>query len=412
MRKLSVIVLYALFFLVTSTRVTAQINISGLVDIELKLSGDDSSPYINQTPGSGLSLYTPNIRLFMSSNISEQWFVSSVLQADHYEGKKLSSLFFSVININWTPNFDSDFVVTAGRFINPYGSYSSRFISNINPFVHLPLSHSAGLPVSKRLGHLNAQNYNPADIASTYGEDEKGMTIVYQRMYSQGVKISNTLGDNDWLSFDLAATHAPAASHFDFNEYDTPSLIGRAVLKPVIWAQLGLSYSKGAFLLNDVANDSLRIYDSSGYPQSTVGADLTLNYRYYTLLVEWNQGSFKAPFYDPESSSSETPRTGKSTIDHFSGEFIYDFPFIVGGYFALRYEQMLEGEIEIYRRDANNDKVDQTITPWMYDRQRIELAAGYKLQRNVLLKASYLLSEDDGPDLDDDVFTIQLSVLF
>lgn len=390
----------------------AQISISGLTDFEIRISGDDSSPYINQTPGDGFSLYTPNIRLFLSANISENWFVNSVLQADHYEGKELSSPFFSVMNINWSPGFDSDFVATAGRFVTPYGSYSTRFLSIENPFVHLPMSHSVGLPVSNRFGHLQNWNDDPSIVQDLYGDEERGLSMIYSRMYSQGVKVSHDLGESKWLSFDIAATLAPTSSHFDYGEFDSPAWIGRIVFKPAIWAQLGASYSKGSFILEDEANDSLLVYDLSGYPQSLMGADLTLNYRYYTLNLEWNQGFFKAPFYDPETSNSDARRTGKATADHFSGELIYDLPFVVGSHVAFRYEQMLEGEIEIYRRDDNNNKVDETITPWTYDRQRIEFAAGYKLQRNVLLKASYLLSEDDGPDLDDDVFTIQLSVLF
>ena len=390
----------------------AQINISGLTDFEIRISGDDSSPYVNQTPAEGLSLYTPNIRLFLSANISEQWFINSVLQADHYEGKKLSSPFFSVMNINWSPDFDSDFIATAGRFVTPYGGYSTKFLSSENPFVHLPMSHSAGLPVSNRFGHLQDGINDPSAIQDLYGDEEHGLSMIYPRMYSQGIKISHAFGESRWLSFDIAATLAPSSSHFDYGEFDSPAWVGRVVFRPAIWAQLGASYSKGSFIMDDEANDSLLVYDLSGYPQSLMGADLTLNYRYYTLNVEWNQAFFKAPFYDPETSTSDARRTGKATTDHFSGEFIYDLPLLVGGYLAVRYEQMFEGEIEIYRRDINNDKVDETTTPWTFDRQRMEFAAGYKLQRNILLKASYLLSKDDGPDLDDDVITIQLSVLF
>ena len=46
----------------------AQIQFGGLLDLELRKGGADSSPYINQTPGDKLSLYTPNIRLFIGSN--------------------------------------------------------------------------------------------------------------------------------------------------------------------------------------------------------------------------------------------------------------------------------------------------------------------------------------------------------
>tara|TARA_R110000868_G_scaffold408293_5_gene691025 strand:+ start:60039 stop:61277 length:1239 start_codon:yes stop_codon:yes gene_type:complete len=412
MKPRSTIFFIALLNLLVTGSTLAQISVSGLTDFEFRFSGEDSSPFINQTPAGGLSLYTPNIRLFLSANLSDQWFVNSVLQADHYKGEELSSPFFSLMNINWSPNFDSEFIATAGRFVLPYGSYSNSFLSNTNPFVHLPMSHSVGLPVNNTFGHLKDDIYNPLAITEVYGENQKLLTMVYQRMYTQGIKVSHTIGENKWLSFDLAATLAPASSHLDFGKHDEFAKVGRVVLQPVIWAKLGVSYSKGTLIVGDAISDSLLVYNLSSYPQILKGADLTFNYRYYTILVEWNQSFWKAPFYDPETSTSDNPRTGKATIDHISTEFVYDFPFLVGGYAALRYEKMLEGEIEIYSRDEGFNKVDQSFNSWTYNRQRFEFVAGYKLQRNILLKASYLFSDDEGPNLDDDVFTIQLSVLF
>ena len=73
---------------------------------------------------------------------------------------------------------------------------------------------------------------------------------------------------------------------------------------------------------------------------------------------------------------------------------------------------MDEGEIELYQRDANDDKINRTIGDWTYSRTRLEMVAGYALDRNVMLKASYLFSDDNGFDFDDNVLAIQLSVLF
>lgn len=385
----------------------AQIQFGGLLDLELRKGGADSSPYINQTPGDKLSLYTPNIRLFIGSNISEKWFVNAILQSDHYNGKELSSPFFSVLNVNFTPDPDSDLLFTAGRFVTPYGSYSNRLLSSDNPFVHLPMTHATGLPLSKRLGFLSSYSADPAMTESVYGEGETGLTMVYQRMYTQGLKVSGTIGESGWLGYDLAATLAPASSHFEYSEYDSPAITGRMILKPVIWAELGLSYSTGSFLKKDAANDSLLVYQLSSYKQELMGADLKFSYRYYTLWLEYNKSFWKAPYYDPMTSNSDARRTGKASIDHISGEFVFNFPFIAGGYAGLRYEQMNAGEIEIYITD-----VERTNRDWTYDRTRVEFVGGYKLDRNIIMKASYLYSDDNGPSFNDNVFSIQLSVLF
>lgn len=129
-------------------------------------------------------------------------------------------------------------------------------------------------------------------------------------------------------------------------------------------------------------------------------------------MLEWNQSFWKAPYYDSNTSNASSPRTGKATLDHIAGELKIDLPFVVGGYFAGRYEYMSQGEIELYERDANDVKINQTFSDWTYARTRLKLAAGYKLDRNILLKGSYLISDDNGPDLDDNVFSLQLSILF
>ncbi|MBO6793807.1 MAG: hypothetical protein JJ895_07850 [Balneolaceae bacterium] len=401
-----------LIALIAVISLPAQISISGLADFEIRYAGDDSSPYINQTPGKGLSIFTPNLRLFFQGDINDSWFVNAVLQADHYSGKELSDPFFSVFNINWTPNLDSDLLLTAGRFIIPYGSYSQRFLSFDNPFVHLPLSHATGFPISKNFGFIGDGRYDPNEVVNFYNTNEMGATMVYQRMYTQGIQAAYAFGDADRIRTKLAITHAPASSHADFGNGETLAFTGRLELQPVVWATLGLSKSQGTFLQNNAASDSLLIYDLSSYEQDLVGADLSLNYQYYTLNLEWNQSFWKAPYYDKDVSTSTSPQTGKATIDHYSIELIYDTPFVVGGHFAMRYEHMTPGEIEIYERDNSDLKINQSFTDFTYSRTRLEFSAGYKLDRNIILKGSYLLSKNDGAELDDNVVTLQLSVLF
>ncbi|MBO6535092.1 MAG: hypothetical protein JJ966_02640 [Balneolaceae bacterium] len=410
MKKITSLIVTLL--VLSSSSLFAQFSISGLADFELRHAGDDSSPYINQTPGKGWAMFTPNLRLIMSGDISDSWFVSAVLQADHYEGKKLSDPFFSVFNINWTPNLESDLLLTFGRFVIPYGSYSSRFLSFDNPFVHLPLSHASGFALSKNFGFISEGRYNPGALKNFYGQTEPGATMVYQRMYTQGLLVSHAFGEEDRIRAKIAATHAPASSHLDYGQGENFALSGRLEVQPIVWATLGLSASRGTFLQNSASNDSLLIYDLSSYNQELMGADLSLNYQYYTLNVEWNQSFWKAPYYNRETSTQASPRTGKATIDHYSMELIYDTPFLVGAHLAIRYEHINEGEIEIYERDNANLKINETVGDFTYARTRTEITAGYKLDRNIILKGSYLISSNNGPDLDDNVFAIQLSVLF
>lgn len=375
----------------------AQVQIGGLADFEMRKGGSDSSPYVNQTPNENWSVYTPYLRLFINGNISENWFVSAALQADYYDGHHLSPLFFSVMNINYMPFEASDFTVSAGRFVTPYGAYSKRVLSSDNPFVHLPLTHASGLPISKTHGTL----YDHVE----YNDGVNGLTMIYQRMYTQGIMVKDRVGDNEWLQYQLAATLAPASSHFEYGEHRTPAFTGRVVLQPVVWGSLGFSLSSGPFMKSHEANISIPDEELENYTQTLFGTDLQISYHYFTFLAAYNWSEWKAPYFNPESTPRAYLWDDEVDIQHLSTELIADFPFFPGAYAGVRLERLISGDIMRYSPEGYK-------RPWTYDRDRIEFTTGIKLQRNVILKASYLYSTDSGPDLDDNVFVLQLSAGF
>lgn len=397
--KLLNLALCFLLLLILSAAIPAkaQIQLGAIADFELRKGGSDSSPYINQTPTDKWLLYTPNIRLFAGADISENWYVSSVLHSDYYYDSYLSYPYFSVININWMPITESDFTATFGRFVTPYGIYSERILSSDNPFVHNPLTHTSGLPVSPQLGLLSP--------GTDYDEDITTLTMIYQRMYSQGIRISNTAGESNWLRYYLAATMAPVSGYFEVSQYNTPSFTGRITLQPEIWGQLGFSFSTGPFMYRDAIAEALPDADPVEFRQISFGADFQVSYHYYTFLVEYNRSRWKAPYID------ETGMTSGETIDasvsHISGEAVVNFPFFVGGYAGIRYEHLISGDLS-----SGSGAYGNSGETWTYDRERLELLLGYKLHRNIILKASYLYSADSGPDLDDDVLALQLSVAY
>lgn len=376
----------------------AQVHIGGLADFEIRKGGTDSSPYINQTPNENWSIYTPYLRLFVNSDISEKWFISAALQADHYEGNKLSTVFFSLMNINYMPFKSSNFTISAGRFVIPYGAYSKRVLSADNPFVHLPLTHASGLPISKTHGTLYA------DVE--YDDDIKGLSMIYQRMYTQGILAKDRLGESEWLQYELAATLASASSFFEYGEHPVPAFTGRVVLHPVVWGSLGFSLSSGPFMKEDAANAVLSDEKFKNYTQALFGVDVQLSYHYFSFLTSYNWSKWDAPYFNPETTPRAYLWDDEVEVQHFSTELIADFAFFPGAYAGIRFERLIPGDLSSSANIAN------PVRPWTYDRDRIEFATGLKIQRNVILKASYLFATDNGPDLSDDVFTLQLSAGF
>ncbi|MEQ8523309.1 hypothetical protein [Gracilimonas sp.] len=397
--KIKTIFVFVIFLGINfhSLSVKGQVQIGGLADFEIRKGGSDSSPYVNQTPNENISVYTPYLRLFISGNISRKWFVSAALQADYYDGKQLSSPFFSVMNINYMPVDESNFTITAGRFVTPYGAYSSRVLSSDNPFVHLPLSHASGLPISKTLGTL----IDGVD----YGDDITGLTMVYQRMYTQGIMIGNRVGDSGWLRYNLAATLAAASSHFEYGEHATPAFTGRLVFQPFVWGRLGLSLSHGSYMKRDEMNEVLSDDELKNYTQTLFGTDVELSYHYFTFLASYNWSKWEAPYFDSLGTPLLFVWEDEVQVQHISSELIADFPFLPGAYAAIRLERLISGDLKNNQSAYNYEK-------WTYDRERIEFTTGFKLDRNVILKASYLYSTNGGTELDDNVFALQLSAGF
>lgn len=378
---------------------SAQVSFGGLLDAEIRKGEADSSPYVNQTPNGKWNIYTPYIRIFANGVISDHWFVSAALQADYYEGDELSPVFFSVINANWFPFDEGDFQVTIGRFVTPYGAYEDRILSSENPFVHLPLTHASGLAINKKLGVL------PSGVSY---DEITGMTMVYQRMYSQGIRISNTVGESKWFNYKLAATLSSASSNFEIGEHDYPAATGRIRFNPATWSSIGLSFSIGPFMVHDRVNTALSDSDLASYRQTLLGTDLKFSYHYYTLLLDLNWSRWSAPYVTPDGLVLDDELQAEAT--HFSAEGIIDFPFMVGGYAAVRYEALLAGDLVDMIPGGYSSNQERSF--WTYDRHRLEVATGYKLSRNIIVKLSYLHSTDSGPDLQDDVIALQSSITF
>ena len=156
----------------------------------------------------------------------------------------------------------------------------------------------------------------------------------------------------------------------------------------------------------DDANISLTDDQLKKYTQTLFGADLQLSYHYFTFVASYNWSNWEAPYFDPQTSPREYLWDDEVNAQHLSAELVTDFAFLPGAYAGIRLERLITGDL------TSSADFAYWTRSWSYDRDRIEFTTGIKLQRNVILKASYLYATDDGPDLDDNVFAIQLSAGF
>lgn len=378
-----------LFWSLLAVPAFGQITFGGLAEFEIRKGGNDSDPTINQTPNGNWIVYVPSVRLFVNSAISENWYISGALQSDYYTGHR-SDIFVSSFNLNWLPT--DRLRITAGRFITPFGRYDELLLSSANPFVHLPLSHVWNMPVDRKQGYV---------FSGTSYDGVAGQSLVYRRLYTQGLMISGTT-ENDFLQYQVASVLTSVSSYTDVGEQNRPAFIGRLVVRPVIWNKTGISFARGPYLVDDPINDVLSDEKRSEYLQTIVSAFTEFSYHYFQLLMEYTFNRWDSPWINSEGELVED--FIENDVTHYMTKFKVRFPFWVGGYGAVRYERYLPHEIRLDSRGITGQP-----TP---DKDRFEFVMGYKINRNLTLKTSYLLSRNDGEELNDDVFSVQLSASF
>lgn len=383
--------LTALFILIiTPFTVNSQVLVGGLADFEIRKGQSGSSQIVNQTPNGNLNLLIPSVRLFGIGVLSEKWFLEATLQSDTYFNE-LSPIYFSLLNVNWLPVKDSDFMVTVGRFVMPYGRHPDQILSSENLFVNLPLSYTFHFGIDKNSGIVSGDLY-------TSTSERRAASMIYRGGYSQGLLISNQT-NNQKLLYELAMSMSPVSVFAEVGEHDIPSFIGRIQYSPIIWLNAGISASYGPFMQRSPENEFLSRSELNSFRQTMIGGSIELSWLYYTLAVDVNYSHWSVPDHISNWMlfSNPTPK-----IWHYSTEFSSRLPFLPGGYAAVRYEIFVPEKIW----------QDQNYFRFADEAERAELVFGYKLNRQVTAKAGYsFYTIKPGPS-DADVLTFQLSVGF
>lgn len=365
-----------------SVTAQAQVTVGGLVDMEYRRSGPDSKPYVNGSPSTMPTLYVPSARLFVDAALDGNWSLFAVLQSDHYGSKSFNPPFFSLMQVTWSP-FDADIAFHAGRIIIPFGLTSERFLSSENPLRHLPLSHEWTTRVDKKAGLTKG----PRDYVLA-----PGMTFVYSRMYTHGIAAQGSYGK---LDAHLALTQNAPSGFNESGEYATPAFVGRVGLMPLTWARVGASFGHGAYMRKDPKNDiQLSDADRASLTQTIYGVDATIDYRYLRLSYEYLRSTWLAADIDKQNGVPGAWVEVEIPAHAHSIEAVWDVSVIPGLHLASRYDRMtIEG-----------------VTSGEFE--RVETGFGYKLTRSVTLKSTYAWARNQGTDLADDVFGIQLSISF
>jgi hypothetical protein len=295
----------------------------------------------------------------------------------------------------YTPTFDRDFHVLAGKIPWAIGTYAPRTYSNRNPLISAPLMYQYHTTL---LWYAVPQSAD--ELLATAGEGEagpsysgyqmgRGMSVVDDSYWDAGVTLT---GSERPLEYALSVTAGtPGWGNTARDENGGKSVMGRVGLAPLPNLRLGTSFAFGPYL-DEALNPSLpvgRVADD--YHQKLAMADLELLMGHVELRAEGARNAW------------EMPRLGNLRVSTGYLELKYALAF--GGFVAGRYDVM--------RFSSVTDSTGAQ-HPWDSNVNRIEAGVGYRFTRDAQAKIVYQHTELVKPDENErlPMFAAQLSVAF
>lgn len=381
----------------------SQIFFNGSVDLEMAAGGENSAftsnGINNEFREPHLAIHQLN--LFMFAEIGQDWFFNGRLQWDIWGTGQLNPLRVTLAMVSWEPQ-DLPVSATLGRFVNPFGLYPRRQLQSENAFVNAPLLYGYFLNVSDTRGY-----WPRSGDSGIYGASDVGLTTVYFGGYSTGAML-NWVIVPELLDVTAAATNAALASQQNYTNLNNAGGVLRIGFQPLIYWQQGISLSYGSFMREAQVNNR---YDRlERFRQLLAGTDIILAYAYFELSAEAIYSRWEVPASNSAGFQVQTDgELIKYTLENYGAyvDLKIEPPFLPGSYVAGRFEKIV-----FERFDWPWQASREYGNPWDNDVSRWSVAAGYKLARNVLLKAAYSdqFFDDSGLDADDWTFRSILSV--
>lgn len=386
--KKRILALFALFFTMGALAQSTQV--SGELDFEFRAGGRESNFITNEIPN---ELRYPHaiinqFNLFFFSELAEGWSFNGRLQLDIWGTGRLNQPRITLAAVTYEPS--PQFSLSAGRMISPFGLYARRQLLSQNLFAAAPLMYGYFINVSERRGFWPiAGNTGIYDD----GGSDVGVTTAYFGAYVTGASFNWILVPNR-LNVEVAVTNAALASTLPNTNLANAAVVARIGFQPAMWWQQGFSVSYGSFMNLDTLNERVRENNPlERYRQFLLGTDFIFAYLWFELSGEVMYSKWSVPKFANGQFVRENVGSSKLqeyTLTNLGGyvDFKVEPPFLTGSYLAFRAERIAFQPFD--------DPITKARTEWDRGVTRLSIAAGYKLSRNVLLRATYSDQRTDG----------------
>ena len=283
----------------------------------------------------------------------------------------------------WTTR---DFDIQVGRVPPTFGAFARRTYANDNPLIGYPLAYqyltslrpdavpaSADELLRKRgLGWL--VRYSLGEPAA-----DRGVPLVSAFRWDTGVQAHATLG---MLNATAAVTTGTVSNPLVGDDNHGRQVAGRVELRPVAGLILGTSLARGPFVSQGASRAAVGDGHDAEFTQTAWGGDAEYSRDHYLVRLETIVSQWRMPV-----APASPPQVAlQSPLGAVSASVEGRYKLRPGFYVAARWDHL-----------GFSEETSAVATlPWDAAVTRVEVGAGYSIQRNLLLKGSFQYDDRDG----------------
>ena len=339
--------------------------------------GSDDTGFFNFTDYEHSALRLFRVDLSTSVALTPHFSLLAEVRDENIE--TLRAYAFYVRVRPWT---DHAIDIQAGRVPPTFGAFARRVYAADNPLIGYPLAYQYltslrpdSLPWNAdELLRMRARGWlSNYSIGNT--EPEAGVPLVSAFRWDTGVQVHAASAVLDGT---VAVTTGTLANPLLKDDNSAPQVAGRVAARPITGLVLGVSAARGPFVSSTAARGAVGDGHDRSFTQTAFGGDVEYSRGYYlvraeTIWSEWKLPSLGAPVIDRPVSALSTYVEGRYKLRP-------------GLYVAGRVDHLGFSDIV---GSAGPQSWDAPVT-------RVEVGAGYSLQRNLLLKISVQRNTRDG----------------
>ena len=367
--------------LVTPAPARGQIDISGQIDLVGKLRSDTLR--LNNAFRGDSPFNTVRLKLFASHWVSDRIGIFTELLFDSGADPRVHGAYV-VINELAGQSWLNTRLGLAPSAIGSFGLRATYF--NANPLIGVPLVWQYRTNVGGGGGAT------AGGLTSQVGEPGPGLPLLYESCWNVQWEVLGELGS---LEYSFAMTPGSISNPIKSSSVPGSSFMGRLGYALTPGLRFGVSGAWGPYLSppEPLAGGGLPYsQDPSDFRQSVAGFDLEY------------QGGPLAFYSEVYGVRYELPLV-QDDLDAVGGFAELRYDFLPGWYVAGRVGGLFFGEIETGPSTGVQAQ-------WDHDTRRTEVALGYRLAREVLVKLDWQRTTVPDDDFAENLFAVQLSAAF